>query len=109
MCNDKPVAWQAAISECELSARTWLILESRFGTGKRQSLRDLGDVLGMSGERVRQLQSQGIGALQQQVSKLRRSLSVVEDAFAGNEKETSKVRLHTRSEFITTVREASTT
>ena len=107
MNREEHVEWQDAIRECELPDRTWFILERRFGPGKRLTLQNVGDVLGISRERVRQLQWQGLGVLKQDTVRLGPSLGLVEDAFAANEVRGSEIGLRTRKGFITTVQRVS--
>ena len=107
MNREERAEWPDAIRECELPDRIWFVLENRFGTVRRLTLRGLGDALGVSGERVRQLQRDGIGVLKQQTVRLRSSLGTVEGAFAAEGEDGPKSGLRSREDFMKTVQQVS--
>ena len=64
----KPAAVAAGVTKAlaELSERERVVLESRFGLGRRerpQTLAELGDILGVTKERIRQIEGQALERL----------------------------------------------
>ena len=89
--------WQDVIRGGGIPDRIWFILDSRFGTPTRLTLQEVGDTLGVSRERVRQLESQGIRMLRQQTGKWHPSLGGIEDVLAAEAtRETERDLLSTR-------------
>ena len=63
--------WVEVLKEVPIPGRTWTVLEGRFGVGRRLTLRALADRIGVTRERVRQIEKAGLNVLNMQVNQLR--------------------------------------
>ena len=105
--RENAAVWQSAIGACNIDGRIWLILEGRFYCERRRKLRELGDELGISRERVRQLEREGKGVLRRCADELRGRLDAVEARFGAEGVHESEVVAHGREHFFRTVRSVS--
>ena len=77
--REHPANWVQVVKELPVAERTWSVLEGRFGVGRRLTLRTLADSIGVTRERVRQIEKAGVGVLNMQVKRLRPGLRELEE------------------------------
>lgn len=74
--------WVEVIRELPIPGRTWIVLDGRFGVGRRLTLRALADRIGVTRERVRQIEKAGVDVLSARATELAPRLKEVEEAIA---------------------------
>ena len=74
--------WVEVIRELPIPGRTWTVLDGRFGVGRRQTLRALADRIGVTRERIRQIEKAGVDVLNARATQLAPRLKEMEEALA---------------------------
>ena len=70
--------WNDGLEALDLTDREWRVLEGRFGVGRRLKLRELGRQIGVTHERVRQIESVALMTLARSLEMVGRDLQQLE-------------------------------
>ena len=77
--------WEEMVRALPLSDRKWSVLKWRFGVGMRLTLQEVADRIGLTRERVRQIQKSALAVLGQQIEQMTAGLRRVEELFGHQE------------------------
>ena len=91
--------WDEVVGKLPISDRTWMVLDGRFGVGRQFTLRTLADRIGVTRERVRQVQEAALDVLNKKVNQLAPWLNKVEELL-GEQASTSRIEADATSRLI---------
>ena len=99
--RDMAERWNDTINGLRMSDRDWMVLKWRFGTGGRLTLREAADRVGVTRERIRQIEKAALVVVERRVDQLATGLEDMESLF---EPEGTALSIATPREFVKKVR-----